>query len=428
MINIFYSEKSQIKNNDCPSKKHLNMAYMNWTKSIKLNCTIQNYAWGAFGEDAYINKLMQHPTDATPKAELWMGAHPKAPSKIKEISLFDLIQTDAINILGEPSIQKWGKMLPYLFKVLSANDALSIQLHPNKSEAEELHSNDPDHYPDDNHKPEIAIALDQLEALVGFEPYDDLVQNLETYPEIIIFIGTEFFELLKTACSEEEKLLALKKAFMQLNLNALKNKLQLKELNQKLFDRLTTKNNLSPKERWYLKLHPTYSEGDVGLFALFFLNYQVLKKGQAVFLKADVPHAYLKGNIIECMANSDNVVRAGLTPKFVDVENLAKITQYELKPLPILSGIDNGLGGLFYQTPVEEFEVHFFNSQIEISRIDISSWSGACIGIVLEGQISFDGEENNYLKGEVFLVPDRSNLNATLQAHSEVCFAKPNLT
>lgn len=406
------------------------MARMKWNTSYKLDCTVQDYAWGMKGEQAYISNLLGRPADETPKAELWMGAHIKASSLLGGVSLLELIQNEPEAILGPDSYEKWGKMLPYLFKILSANEALSIQLHPNKQEAEMLHAKDPEHYPDDNHKPEIAIALDQLEALVGFEPFNQLVEDLNNYPEIVSFLGADVMTQLNLATThnDDTKLQALKTAFMALNLSALSKKTELKILSKSLFDNLNTLEETTPKEKWYLELYPKYSEGDVGLFAIFFLNYCVLEEGQAVFLKADVPHAYLRGNIIECMANSDNVVRAGLTPKFVDVENLAAITQYELEPLPVQTANDNGLGGKVFQTPVQEFEVHIFEAHQVTETFDLSQWStGAAIGILLEGNASFEGESISYKKGEVMLIPNSANLQLNLKPSSKIAFAKPNL-
>lgn len=403
---------------------------MNFENTIPLTCQIQHYAWGSKGELAFLNQLMSLDHSTEPMAELWMGAHPKAPAMAEGASLDKLIEEHSLSILGDKSIQRWGTTLPYLFKILCADDALSIQLHPNKSEAETLHAKDPEHYPDDNHKPEIAIALDQLEALIGFEEYQKLVAELENYPEIIEFIGDDPYQSLHQALTldDSQKLKALKQAFVQLNLNALDQGDKLKRLNLELYHRIQKNSAQNPKESWYLELYQKYPEGDVGLFVLFFLNYRVLKQGEAVFLKADVPHAYLKGNIIECMANSDNVVRAGLTPKFVDVETLAAITQYELSPLNIQTGEANGLGGQVYQTPVQEFEVHFFETSDKPLEIDLSSWQGASLGVVLKGRIQFENEKTVYQKGDVFLLSDSAKLKASLSENSWISFAKPNLS
>jgi len=423
----FYQSTSLLHFFYCLPFRQGKMFFMNWNKPIKLQCTVQNYAWGSFGTKAYLNQLLNEHDTLTPKAELWMGSHVNAPSRIEGKSLREFLEAEPIPLLGADSFKKWGAQLPYLFKILCAQDALSIQLHPNKSDARLLHAADPEHYPDDNHKPEIAIALDQLEALVGFEAYDSLTQSLAQYPEIISFIGQELFEAMENALnkSETEKRQALKAAFIELNTKALQEKPLLKELSLQLQQRLLKQTRLSPKEKWYLELFPKYDQGDVGLFTIFFLNYRVLHQGEAVFLKANVPHAYLRGNIIECMANSDNVVRAGLTQKFVDVKNLARITEYELEPLPTQFPIDNGLSGKYYLSAAEEFEVHVFECGPQPLSLDLTSWHGTCIGIVLEGALTFLNSKL-FAKGEVFLIPDQAKCNAILSNHTKVAITKPN--
>jgi mannose-6-phosphate isomerase len=138
---------------------------------------IQNYDWGTRNKEAYIPQLLG--IDAkpdTPYGELWLGAHPKAPSMVwvdGELTPLDQwISAHPIEVLGKAVARKFNGQLPFLLKVLSAGEALSIQAHPNKAQAKILHATDPLHYPDDNHKPEIAIALDSLTALVGIKPYD----------------------------------------------------------------------------------------------------------------------------------------------------------------------------------------------------------------------------------------------------------------
>ena len=146
------------------------------TRPFRLLNKIQHYAWGARNEQAFIAKLLQLEVEKDkPYAELWMGTHPNAPSAVEindqeKIPLDRFIKQFPKEVLGQKVIERFGVQLPFLFKVLSAGEALSIQAHPNKEQAAMLHQRDPEHYPDDNHKPEIAIALDQLTALVGFRP------------------------------------------------------------------------------------------------------------------------------------------------------------------------------------------------------------------------------------------------------------------
>ena len=164
----------------------------------RLRNTIQHYAWGTSGLDAFIPRLLGiAPEPDTTYAELWLGAHPKAPSQVMvedagEQVLIPLDQWVAqypAAILGERIANRFNGQLPFLTKVLSAGAPLSIQAHPDKSQAERLHALDPEHYADDNHKPEIAVALDGLAALMGFKPSSEILRTLQLYPELADFLG-----------------------------------------------------------------------------------------------------------------------------------------------------------------------------------------------------------------------------------------------
>ena len=159
-----------------------------------LKNSIQHYAWGTRGNQAFIPNLLGFkPEPGIPYAELWIGAHPKAPSNIvvgeMVVPLDQWINAYPAQILGSKVANKFSNQLPFLFKVLYASESLSIQVHPNKAQANALHMRDPIHYPDANHKPELAIALDSLTALMGIKPFADIQETLRRYPEIADFIG-----------------------------------------------------------------------------------------------------------------------------------------------------------------------------------------------------------------------------------------------
>jgi mannose-6-phosphate isomerase len=161
----------------------------NIIKPYLLYNQIQPYEWGTRGKQAYIPNLLEIPTEENkPYAELWMGTHPAAPSQIDFdgglVELHKVIKTYPVEILGVKTYAHFGANLPFLFKVLSAGQALSIQAHPNRQQAIQLHSNDPQHYPDQNHKPEIAIALDELTVLLGLLDPPELIKRLGVYPEV----------------------------------------------------------------------------------------------------------------------------------------------------------------------------------------------------------------------------------------------------
>lgn len=376
---------------------------------------IQNYAWGTKNDDAFIPKFLEEGIEKDkPYAELWMGAHPKAPSEIliddTYYNLDELINKFPKEILGQQVYNAFEK-LPFLFKVLSAGEALSIQAHPNKEQAKKLNAKDPEHYPDDNHKPEIAIALSDLTALAGFKTFDQLIDTLEGYPEITGFIGREILEEMKSGLnlSEEKQKPFVKMMYSSLMKRSLSHKDELLRAIENLDARLSQESDLTPTEKMFFELRKIYPGADSGLFSLFLLKMVRLKQGQGIFLKAGLPHAYLKGNIVECMANSDNVVRAGLTPKFQDVDTLVDILTYETSPIKLQDG-ELKDGELIYNTPVPEFK---------ISRIDLEqgvtiqqSINSIQIFLVTDGKIIIswkDGSEE-FSKGQSVLIP--GNLNS----------------
>lgn len=325
---------------------------------------IQNYEWGTRNKEAYIPLLLGIAAKPdTPYGELWLGAHPKAPSMIwvdgELAPLNQWIAAHPIDVLGKVVAQKFNGQLPFLLKVLSAGEALSIQAHPNKAQAKLLHANDPQHYPDDNHKPEIAIALNSLTALVGIKPFAELADVLRRYPEICEFIGADNCGAITSAVDpgihkQHESVRILFTALMH---RSISHSTQLSAASENLALRLTaSRTGLDEVDELFLSLRKKYTGADVGLFCVFLLNLVHLAEGEAIFTEAGVPHAYLKGNIIECMANSDNVVRVGLTTKFKDAKALLEIMRYEPGSVNILRSTAPGRT-VSYKTAASEFRV-----------------------------------------------------------------------
>lgn len=343
-------------------------------KPYKLKNTIQHYEWGTKGKIAFIPKLLNKKAEKDkPYAELWIGSHPKASSKIviygKEIELLKAIQKYPVQILGRKTAKRFSNTLPFLFKVLSANEALSIQVHPNKRQAIELHKKDPINYPDPNQKHEIAVALDSLTALMGFKPAEQILKTLTEYPEIKEFVGGSANQAKNNIRS------LIKKSKI--------NREDLKQTLTKLNARIRRKRNRNEIEKYFIKLYKKYGV-DLGLLLLFFLNLVHLKKGEAIFTKPGLPHAYLKGNILECMSNSDNVIRAGLTPKYKDIDSLLKVLTYELD-LPIIIEGKKKENSIVYKTDAKEFELHFLNLDKNNSVVEKNF--GPRILLVLRGEL-----------------------------------------
>lgn len=317
-----------------------------------LHNSIQPHPWGERGKEAYIPRLLglDVESEMTPFAELWIGTHPTAPSKVvmesgEEMLLSELIDKYPTEILGKSVRDRFNGQLPFLLKVLSAREILSIQMHPNKEQAVELHQQDPKNYPDANHKPEIAIALDSLTALAGLIEDQEAQVVMKIYPELGTVLSYDpdlrpsaealFKKLLQTAEQDPARIVgAIEKIHQRL-------------LRKPTFLRLR-------KEKTFLDYVGQYP-GDVGLLTIFLLKLQTFARNQAIFTPPDIPHAYVRGNIIECMASSDNVVRVGLTNKYKDIRSLLKILDARQKPTFFRRGLN-----FFKQTypvPISEYRV-----------------------------------------------------------------------
>jgi mannose-6-phosphate isomerase len=333
-------------------------------RPYRLENPIQHYAWGTRDDAAYIPRLLGiEPEPGLPYAELWMGAHPSAPSRVRvgahTVSLARLIERCPVEVLGVEVSETFGSTLPFLFKVLSAAESLSIQAHPNAEQAIALHARDPEHYPDPHHKPELAIAVSSLTALMGLRSYDRILTALARYPELARFVGEETCaRLWQNEAAGPEVQRGLVRELLAALVNgsvarATALEAQLDALSWRLQG---TGGALEEEEALFLDLRNRYAGADAGLFALFLLNLVHLEAGQGVYIGPGVPHAYLGGNIVECMANSDNVVRVGLTPKYRDAETLIAILDDRLGAVPILEA-PAGIGEMIYHTPAREFQV-----------------------------------------------------------------------
>ena len=381
-------------------------------KPYKLFNKIQHYDWGTKNDNAFIPALLGIDAEKNlPYAELWIGAHPKSSSEIiindKRIPLNDAIEKYPVEILGKETAEKFGNKLPFLLKVLSASRALSIQTHPNKTQAGYLHKKDPLNYPDDNHKPEIAVAIDWLKAVAGFLPVDEIVKNLINNPELEIIGGEDIFNKIINE-KNEEKLKKSVEEFYSFLMTKSADKEIIKSVVEKIIVRLSKKKSLKEEEQQFINQYENYG-ADVGLLSFFFFNIINLKPGQAIFTEAGVPHAYLGGNIVECMANSDNVVRAGLTNKFKDVDTLLDIIKYNFEEYKIIN--ESCLKDeVVFLTPSEEFQL-ILNEKEKGSSKNYSTKNKPLIILVLEGSIKVEQLLNGFIlseafqKGESFLIP-----------------------
>ncbi|KAL8845044.1 MAG: hypothetical protein Q9176_000716, partial [Flavoplaca citrina] len=287
---------------------------------IQLQCGVNSYDWGKVGQDSAAAKYAAA-TEANqfsiesekPYAELWMGTHPSLPSKDVETqrSLLDLIQ-DNKALMSLKISEKYGEKLPFLFKILSIRKALSIQAHPNKKLAEQLHAKDPKNYPDDNHKPEMTIAVTPFDGLCGFRPLKEITHFLATVPPLRKLIGEDAAKDFEDAVSGRETSSGAEdternKKALQTVFSALMNQdrstvaagtkelvASAKKEGESFAGGGGPSNNGQELADLVVRLNGQF-EGDIGLFVLFYLNYVKLEVGEAMFLKADDIHAYLSG-------------------------------------------------------------------------------------------------------------------------------------
>ena len=320
----------------------------------RMKNAIQPYAWGS---RTAIAELLGEPTPSeSPQAELWMGAHPKAPSDVfidgEYRSLADEIAASPADTLGARVAQAFGGKLPFLFKVLAAAQPLSIQAHPTIAQAQEGFARENErgipidtpnrNYRDDNHKPEIICALTPFWALNGFRPPDTIAATLGEMG--LSAIAQEIATL--AARPDEEGLRNFFTAIMTMDRDR-----QRKVVAQAvLFAGKRT--GQADVWDWTLNLNEQYP-GDIGVLSPFLLNLLRLEPGEAMLLHAGRLHAYLDGVGIELMANSDNVLRGGLTPKHVDVPELLKVLVFEETRIKLLRPDDSGA----YPSDVREFRL-----------------------------------------------------------------------
>ncbi|KAI0537274.1 mannose-6-phosphate isomerase [Xylaria digitata] len=410
---------------------------------LRLQCGVNSYDWGKIGSESAAAKFAAAtPSDSLtiesekPYAELWMGTHPSNPSKDLESgrNLLDLVESNAM-LLGPSVKARYGPKLPFLFKVLSINKALSIQAHPNKKLAEQLHANNPRNYPDDNHKPEMAIAITDFEGLCGFRPLGEIAHFLASVPALRQLVGDDVSKSFIATVrgqetddsSKEQNKRALRSAFSALMQSSPEEvasaaKSLVSEAESKgadFADRGTSSTSGETMAQLITRLNQQFPD-DIGLFVLFFLNYVTLSPGEALFLKADDIHAYVSGDIIECMAASDNVVRAGFTPKFKDVQNLVDMLTYNYAPIEeqkmtpteypyaVLNraAYSTGSEAILYNPPIDEFSVIRSVLKGDGSKVTFDPIDGPSIVICTggKGKISVGSKTKEIKEGYVFFV------------------------
>ncbi len=387
---------------------------------FKLKGKVQPYAWG--GQD-FIPALLGQKPSGKPAAEYWLGAHESAPAEVQDngrhIGLNQLIAAHPEQTIGTGVISSFGR-LPYLLKILDVKDMLSIQVHPSKVVAEQefareneagIPLTDPKrNYKDDNHKPELLVALSSFWLLHGFKPSGQLTEMMHTIPELHLLIPA----------FSESGYEGLYRTIMQMPQQ------EVNFILQPLLDRIIPlykdgQLNRSQEDFWAARAALTFNKHgiiDRGIFSIYLLNLVELKRGEAIFQDAGILHAYLEGQNVEIMANSDNVLRGGLTPKNIDINELMRHVRFEPVDPWIISGTVEGAERV-YKTPVDDFELSVFeleaneNAQFETATAEIM--------IITRGRAALEcGEQQLELnKGESAVIFAGQPVNITALDQTE---------
>ena len=409
---------------------------------VILRGVVQHYDWG--GHNFIPDLLGIENATRKPYAELWIGAHAKAPSVVElesgpepfDVPLDEYIARAPEAILGPAASARFDGRLPYLFKILDVHKMLSIQAHPTLAQAKEGFARENAeglpidagnrNYKDATHKPEIGVALTDFWMLHGFRPLEQIAETLDRTAELGPLMPA-FRQRLKAAGHDHETRRGLLRELYS-NVMTMPQE-QVDSLLNRLLSRLLTKlsGDKNSADYWALRAAENFplpdGHRDRGIFSVYLLNLVHLLPGQGTFQPAGVLHAYLEGVNVELMANSDNVLRGGLTTKHVDVPELLRILTFE-------GGTPNVFGGELvssqervYRTPAEEFE---------LSRIGLAAHSryagdapyGPKALLVLQGsaRMSAGGQCLSLERGSIAFVPCGTQFVMETQAEDLVVF------
>ena len=405
-------------------------------KMFRLHNQIKQYEWGS---PYHIPRLLGVPAGVEPCAELWMGCHPGAPSQVSlpadmasgqagtgSMSLGDLIAGNPLQYLGEKAANEYGT-LPFLFKLLAAEKPLSIQVHPNLEQAREgfdrenkagLPLDAPNrNYKDPNHKPEIICALTPFTGMCGFRSRNEIQQLLAVFLNLLPPDLRECLNPLVQALAASQSDAAQPDAMR----NFLKALFNLSPaVRQALTESILSAGNPVGAENieWALmqdfaRLYP----GDPAVIAPLYLNVFRLEPGEAIFLKAGILHAYIKGFGVELMASSDNVLRGGLTGKYVDIEELIKVL--DCSPMkPDIIKPEPGFSQFTYPVSCKEFSLTVIRNDTA-SSLPMFPVNGPAICIVTEGEAVIG--DMVLKQGEsAFIPPQNNGKNPVLHGHFTV--------
>jgi mannose-6-phosphate isomerase len=405
---------------------------------LRLQGVVQHYDWGGH---LFIPDLLGiENATRRPFAELWIGAHAKAPSMVEltggEEPLDELIAEEPEAILGQAANARFGSRLPYLFKILDVHKMLSIQAHPTLAQARQGFAREnaegikleasSRNYKDDNHKPEIGVALTEFWMLHGFRPLEQIAESFSHTPELGGLMP-DFPRRLAAAGHHHEtrrsllrelysRVMTIPQEQVDLLLNPLLSRLQAK-----------AQSNKDSADYWAVRAAENFplpgDHRDRGIFSVYLLNLVHMQPGQGTFQPAGVLHAYLEGVNVELMANSDNVLRGGLTTKHVDVAELLNILTFEGGTPEVFDGNQVSAQERVYRTPAEEFELRRI-SLTPHGRYAGEATYGPKALLVLHGSatLTSGGQSMSLGRGSIALVPSGTEFVMQTQGEELVVF------
>jgi mannose-6-phosphate isomerase len=352
----------------------------------RLTGVIQPYAWGSA---TMIPHLLGVEPSGDPQAELWLGAHPLAPSTIDHQPLDELLARDPSGLIGDAAVRAFGPRLPFLLKVIAADQPLSLQAHPSREQAElgfarEQAAGIPRDaanriYRDGWPKPEVLCALQETEALCGFrEP----AESYALFQRLGVSSAMELVDSLSsTDLRPEDRLAAVFERLLRLKAgpgSVVTEVVQAAE-------RVAADGEFGLFARTARELGHFYP-GDPGVLAALLMNRIELRPNDAIYLPAGNLHAYLRGGGVEVMANSDNVMRGGLTPKHIDVDELLSVLDFTPGFAGLVKPVEEAPGLWRYPVPAPEFALWRIESSG--TPVPLPASDGARILLVTDGSLS----------------------------------------
>jgi len=380
---------------------------------FQLQCSCNNYPWGKKGSESLAAKLSAKTPGVNFEidnqkeySEMWMGDYPELPSKVLETGeeLKSVIEKNPEKLLGKKCIEEFGAQLPFLPKILSIQKALPLQIHPNKELATNLHKQDPEKFTDPNHKPEIAVVLSKFEVFAGWKPLEDIHILFEQLEPLHTFFHPEQYAIFSN-----ESLKRVTRSILEASDELIaETQEKLAKLDKAAYGRQSYILELLPR------LQAQYSKSDPGnLVALLCMNYLVLSPGDALYIPADGIHAYLSGDIVECMARSNNVLNTGFCPRAdrdsVQLFSETMTFQPHSKEEVMLPSkkCEKGRKGrtVVYRPPMSEFDMLLTELE-EGQEEELEGFEGPGVMVVTggSGTMTADGKEQSLEEGYVFYI------------------------